>query len=108
MVFGALLSALYWRTSGNPTVQASPQSNPNVIWQIGAVDNSGDEFGLVAKSSLTYEVSAKTISGRERQDANGSVYKIVFPLNQLSQAPLAWVIDGFFMEGLVFAQKAMR
>jgi alpha-mannosidase len=100
LFFGALLSALYWRTGGNPPVHASPRSNPNVIWEIGAVDNSADEFGLGAKSSLTYAVSAEATPGnwRERQEANGSVYKIVFPLDQVPQVPLALVIDGFFME----------
>ena len=100
VVFGCLLAALYWRTSGNQPVKASPQSNPAVIWEIGAVDNSGDEFGLGSRSSLTYEVSAKATPAKwlERQDANGSVYKIVFPLARAPQEPTTLVINGFFLE----------
>jgi hypothetical protein len=51
LVFGGLLSVLYWRTSGSLALQAAsrgnpaaPRGNPNVLWEIGAVDNSGDEF----------------------------------------------------------------
>lgn len=100
VVFGCLLAALYWRTSGNQPVKASPESNPAMIWEIGTVDNSGDEFGLGSRSSLTYEVSPKATPPKwlERQDANGSVYKIVFPLAQAPQEPTALVISGFFLE----------
>jgi hypothetical protein len=100
VLFGGLLAVLYWRTRGDPPVQASPQRDPNVMWEIGAVDNSGDEFGLGARSALTYEVTPKTTPRNwlERQDANGSVYKIVFPLDQVPQEPPALVINGFFME----------
>src|SRR5271165_6259984 len=85
LIFVGLLGALYLRTRGFERVQAAPKSDPNLIWSIGVVDNSADEFGLGAESSLTYEVSTKSAARqwRERQDANGSVYKIAFPLDQV-------------------------
>jgi hypothetical protein len=53
-----------------------------------------------SRSSLAYEVSAKATPRNwiERQDANGSVYKIVFPLDRAPQPPLALAIQGFFMD----------
>ena len=99
LIFCVLLSGLYWRTRGIGRVQAAPKADPNILWSIGVVDNAGDEFGLGAEPSLIYQVSAKATprQWRERQDSNGSVYKIAFSLDQVPPDPPVFIVNGFFM-----------
>lgn len=63
------------------------------------MDNSGDEFSAGAKASLDYEVSANATARNwlERQDANGSVYRITFPLDRTPEKPPVFVMRGFFL-----------
>lgn len=93
-----VLATICCRTGAGAPAQARSQSDPNVIWEIGVIDNSGDEFSAGAALSLTYEVStnASARNWRERQEA-GSVYRIVFPMDHVPEGPTVFVIKGFFI-----------
>ena len=114
LLLGALLSVLYWRDGGVQRVTAEPKSDPNIMWSIGVADNSADEFGFGAEQTLSYEVSAKVTprQWRERQDANGSVYRIGFTLDQVPQETPVFIVNGFFMDtgprGVVVAVNGKR
>ena len=112
--FTALLCAVYWKTQEAPVVKAIATDNPNVIWSIGEIDNSGDEFSLGTADRLTYEVSpaARPANWKERQDAGPHPYTVRFQLASVPASPPVLAIDGFFMglspKGIVITVNAKR
>jgi len=98
LLFALAASVVLFATGGKAQAQPRSQTSPGIFWEIGTADNSGDEFGSRSETSLTYDVSKATAKNwRAVQEADGSVYKIVFPLERVPQDPPLLTINGFFL-----------
>lgn len=91
-VCGTVVVSTWWWPRGAHAQSASS------FWEIGVEDNSGDEFSPGAAESLTYDVTRDAARNwRERQEAGGSVYKIVFRLDAAPREAPLLVVRGFFL-----------
>ncbi len=98
--FAVLVGLALWRWPA-PVTEAALQADPNLVWSIGAADNSADEFVPGAEPALTYVVgqSEPGKHWRERQNASDDkppVYTVRFALSEVpAAAELA--LDMFFL-----------
>jgi hypothetical protein len=89
-------------------------NDSRVIWRIGTVDNSRNEFTPGSAASILYDVSqgADARRWRQKQDATEQNYRVRFELPEPLTSPAILAIEGFFLEagprGLILSANGKR